>query len=65
MRLVHGLDASGQSGELRQLAHDEAVGNPAFDLTPARFVTAIITELGPCPATSEGLRGLYPGARHS
>ncbi|MBL0167742.1 MAG: S-methyl-5-thioribose-1-phosphate isomerase [Propionivibrio sp.] len=65
LRVVHGLDAIGQPGQLRQLALDEAVGNPAFDLTPARFVTAIITELGPCPATNEGLRGVYPEARHA
>jgi methylthioribose-1-phosphate isomerase len=60
LRLVHGLDAIGQPGQVRQFALDEATSNPAFDVTPARFVTAIITELGPCPATSEGLRGLFP-----
>ena len=60
LRVVQGIDASGQPGQLRQLALDEAVCNPAFDVTPARFVTAIITESGPCAATSEGLRGLYP-----
>ncbi|MFA5898912.1 MAG: S-methyl-5-thioribose-1-phosphate isomerase [Hyphomicrobium sp.] len=35
-------------------------GNPAFDLTPARLVTGFITERGVCPATREGLLGLYP-----
>jgi methylthioribose-1-phosphate isomerase len=60
LRVVHGIDTSGQPGQLRQLALDEATSNPAFDLTPARFVTAILTERGPCPATREGLRGLYP-----
>jgi methylthioribose-1-phosphate isomerase len=60
LRVVHGIDASGQPGQLRQCALDEAVGNPAFDVTPARFVTAILTERGPCPANGEGLRGLYP-----
>lgn len=35
-------------------------GNPAFDVTPARLVTALITERGVCPATREGLRGLFP-----
>ncbi len=34
--------------------------NPAFDVTPARLVTALITERGVCPATREGLAGLYP-----
>jgi methylthioribose-1-phosphate isomerase len=35
-------------------------GNPAFDVTPARLVTGFITERGVCPATREGLLGLYP-----
>jgi len=36
------------------------VGNPAFDVTPARFVTAIITERGACPASPAGLAALFP-----
>ena len=34
--------------------------NYAFDVTPARLVTGLITERGVCPASSEGLRSLYP-----
>lgn len=34
--------------------------NPAFDVTPARLVTGFITERGLCPATPEGLAGLFP-----
>src|SRR5215203_4077759 len=34
--------------------------NPAFDVTPARLVSAIITERGVAPATREGLAGLFP-----
>ena len=33
--------------------------NPAFDVTPARLVTALITERGVAPASEEGLRQLY------
>ena len=33
--------------------------NPAFDVTPARLVTALITERGVAAASEEGLRGLY------
>jgi methylthioribose-1-phosphate isomerase len=33
--------------------------NPAFDVTPARLVTAIITDLGVSPASREGLQALY------
>ena len=34
--------------------------NPAFDVTPARLVTGLITERGTCAATPEGLRSLFP-----
>ncbi len=37
--------------------------NPAFDVTPARLVTGLITEKGTCPASAEGLRGLFPARR--
>ena len=36
--------------------------NPAFDVTPARLITALITERGICPATPKGIRSLFPGA---
>ncbi|WP_411904011.1 S-methyl-5-thioribose-1-phosphate isomerase [Methylorubrum thiocyanatum] len=39
------------------------VANPAFDVTPARLVTGLITERGVCAATEEGLAGLYPERR--
>ena len=35
----------------------------AFDVTPARLVTALVTERGVCPASAEGLLGLYPERR--
>jgi methylthioribose-1-phosphate isomerase len=34
--------------------------NLAFDVTPARLVTALITERGLCPANRAGLQSLYP-----
>jgi methylthioribose-1-phosphate isomerase len=34
--------------------------NYAFDVTPARLVTGLITERGLCPASEAGLRGLWP-----
>jgi len=37
-----------------------AAVNPAFDVTPARLVTGLITERGICPASSDGLLSLYP-----
>ncbi len=36
------------------------VANYAFDVTPARLVTGLITERGLCPATEAGLLSLFP-----
>ncbi len=60
---IQGLASSGSSaGELVtvQLPPQGSEGfNPAFDVTPARLVTALITERGVAPASEAGLRGLY------
>ena len=37
-----------------------AAFNPGFDVTPARHVTALITERGVCPPSEAGLAGLFP-----
>ncbi|MCB2108879.1 MAG: S-methyl-5-thioribose-1-phosphate isomerase [Rhodobacteraceae bacterium] len=34
--------------------------NVAFDVTPARYVTGLITERGICAASRDGLRALFP-----
>ena len=35
-------------------------GNWAFDVTPARLVTGLITERGVAPATEAGLAAMFP-----
>ena len=40
-------------------------GKLAFDITPARLVTGLITERGICAASEEGLLSLYPEKRKS
>ncbi len=37
-----------------------AMGNYAFDVTPAHLVTGLITERGVCAASADGLRSLFP-----
>ncbi len=37
--------------------------NPAFDVTPARLITGLITERGVCAPSREGLLSLYPERR--
>ncbi|GJE45620.1 S-methyl-5-thioribose-1-phosphate isomerase [Methylobacterium soli] len=41
------------------------VANPAFDVTPARLVTGIITERGVAEPSREGLLALYPEHRRA
>ncbi len=64
LRTVPGLDAQERPASIRQLPADEKVANPAFDVTPARFVSSIITERGHCPASADGLYRLFPEDRH-
>ena len=60
LRVVQGVDAAGRPDAVRAIPVDEAVANPAFDVTPGRLIDAIISERGHCPATAAGLRTLYP-----
>jgi len=48
---------------VRTTAPGTAVANPAFDVTPARLVTGLITERGICDASEAGLLGLFPEMR--
>jgi methylthioribose-1-phosphate isomerase len=60
---IQGRISSGSAlGQLArvQLTPDGSAGfNPAFDVTPARLVSALITERGVAAASEEGLKGLY------
>jgi methylthioribose-1-phosphate isomerase len=42
------------------VASDTPISNYAFDVTPARLVTGLITESGICEASEDGLAGLFP-----
>jgi methylthioribose-1-phosphate isomerase len=62
MELTHitGRTSSGALETVRVVPEDSPALNLAFDVTPARLVTALITERGCCPASRAGLQGLYP-----
>lgn len=51
---------NGQVVDIEIAAPGSGAANPAFDVTPARLVTGLITERGICAASREGLRALYP-----
>jgi len=59
---VSHLQGTGPAGiaEVRVTPEGSATANPAFDVTPARLVTGLITERGIAPASAEGLATLFP-----
>ncbi len=62
---VTGLSDDGSVVSVRLAPEGAQAANYAFDVTPARLVTGLITERGVCPASAEGLLGLYPERRRS
>ncbi len=56
---VTGL-AGGEIIEVQTIADDSPAANYAFDVTPARLVTGLITERGICEASEAGLAALFP-----
>jgi methylthioribose-1-phosphate isomerase len=60
---VTGRAADGRIVTVQLSAPGSAAGNPAFDVTPARLVTGLITERGVGQASGEGLLKLYPERR--
>jgi methylthioribose-1-phosphate isomerase len=57
---VAGLAPSGKVESVRVVPEASAALNVGFDVTPARYVTSLITERGVCAASAEGLRMLFP-----
>ena len=55
-----GKTASGALETIQITPDGSPAGNPAFDVTPARLVTGLITERGVCAASPQGLGGLFP-----
>jgi len=57
---VRGLDHDGKLSDICVTGRAVPVRNDAFDVTPARLITAFITERGVCAASEAGLRSLFP-----
>ena len=55
-----GRTADGRLETVRVVAEGSPAANPAFDVTPARLITGLITERGRCAASEAGLLSLYP-----
>lgn len=59
---LHGRSRDSQLIAVQVTPAGSPAANPGFDVTPARLVTAIITEQGVCAANKSGLRSLFPQA---
>jgi methylthioribose-1-phosphate isomerase len=65
VRRIAGRAPGGGAGavaEVELVPAATAVANPAFDVTPRRLVTGLVTERGVCAASAQGLCGLFPDA---
>lgn len=57
---VFGRLPDGSAHQVELTSPGSPAANPAFDVTPARLVTGLITERGICPANAAGLARLFP-----
>ncbi|MFZ5835891.1 MAG: S-methyl-5-thioribose-1-phosphate isomerase [Pseudomonadota bacterium] len=57
---ITGRTATGALCEVQISAPGSAAGNFAFDVTPARLVSALITERGVCAASNAAMLKLFP-----
>ena len=57
---MEGLDENGQLSKIKIIPDVSPVANYGFDVTPARYVTGLITERGICGANKEGILKLFP-----
>ncbi|MGC8475019.1 MAG: S-methyl-5-thioribose-1-phosphate isomerase [Acetobacteraceae bacterium] len=57
---LSGPDAAGALRRIRVIPPGSRAANPAFDVTPARLVSGLITERGCCAATAAGIAALFP-----
>ena len=57
---IRGQDEDGRICDVNLLPATSPTANPAFDVTPARLVTGLLTERGVAPASRAGLAALFP-----
>lgn len=60
VRLMNGLSEAGEAESVLICLQDTPARNWAFDVTPARLITGLITERGVCEASEQGILSLYP-----
>jgi methylthioribose-1-phosphate isomerase len=60
VRFVYGKTRDGSLTEVQICPDSTTARNWGFDVTPARYITGLITEKGICRATEQDITALYP-----
>ena len=56
---MEGIDDEGNIKKIQIYPKKSKAMNLAFDVTPAKYVTGLITEKGICEASEKGLKDLF------
>ena len=56
---MEGIDEVGNMKKIQIYPKKSKAMNLAFDVTPAKYVTGLITEKGVCEASEKGLKNLF------
>ena len=56
---IEGLDEQGKVQKIQIYPKNSKAMNLAFDVTPAKYITRLITEKGVCEASKKGLNNLF------
>ena len=59
LSFIEGLDDNGNLKKIRIYPENSKSLNLAFDVTPAKYITGLITEKGVCSASEKGLSKLF------
>jgi len=60
VRMMEGINGKGEISKIKIFRDESPVANYGFDVTPARLVTALITERGICAANEKSILELFP-----
>ena len=56
---IDGIDEDGNIKKVQIYPNKSKAMNLAFDVTPAKYITGLITEKGICVASEKGLKNLF------
>ena len=59
MSKIEGVDEDGTIKKVQIYPSKSKAMNLAFDVTPAKYITGLITEKGICEASEKGLKNLF------